>query len=187
MMTPTAIPMLLFSTKVTRQKHPGKQPYLKTSLFLLGYLIVWAGFSLLATLAQWGLSNAALVSASLVQATPLVGGLILIAAGAFQFSPIKDACLSHCRTPVGFIMTEWRKGKSGALWMGIKHGAYCVGCCWLLMALLFAVGVMNLLWMAIITIFVLIEKIAPGGEQIGKSAGVLFFIWGIWMIVGIYL
>jgi len=183
MMTPSAAPMLLFYAKIIRQKQPGREPYLKTGLFLLGYLLVWIGFSAAATLVQWALHSTSLVTMQIVRATPILGGIILISAGAFQFSQLKNACLTHCRTPVGFIMTDWREGNLGALIMGIKHGFYCVGCCWLLMALLFVAGVMNLLWMAIITIFVLVEKIVPAGDRISRYAGVLFIIWGILAIL----
>ncbi len=183
MMTPTAAPMLLFYAKISRQRRPQRRPYLGTGLFLLGYLIVWTGFSAAATFLQWGLHSASLLSTEMVRATPLIGGFLLILAGAFQFSQLKNACLTHCRTPVGFIMTEWKEGNRGALQMGIKHGYYCVGCCWLLMALLFVAGVMNLLWMAIITAFVLIEKIVPAGDRFGRYAGVLFMIWGVWLIL----
>ena len=149
----------------------------------MGYLIIWTGFSLVATLVQWALHSASLLSTGMVRATPILGGILLILAGAFQFSQLKNACLTHCRTPVGFIMTEWREGYRGALIMGIKHGYYCVGCCWLLMALLFVAGVMNLLWMAIITVFVLVEKLLPAGDRIGRYAGVLFIVWGTWLIL----
>jgi predicted metal-binding membrane protein len=179
----TAAPMLLFYAKISRQRRPQRRPYLGTGLFLLGYLIVWTGFSAAATFLQWGLHSASLLSTEMVRATPLIGGFLLILAGAFQFSQLKNACLTHCRTPVGFIMTEWKEGNRGALQMGIKHGYYCVGCCWLLMALLFVAGVMNLLWMAIITAFVLIEKIVPAGDRFGRYAGVLFMIWGVWLIL----
>ena len=182
MMTPTAAPMLLFYTKISRQRYPQNSPYPRTALFLLGYLLVWSGFSVIATVIQWGLHSAAMLSMDAVRATPIIGSLLLILAGAFQFSHLKNACLTHCRTPVGFIMTEWKEGKRGVLLMGINHGGYCVGCCWLLMALLFVLGVMNLLWMAFITVFVLVEKIVPAGDRIGRYAGVLFIIWGIWML-----
>jgi predicted metal-binding membrane protein len=182
MMTPTAVPMLLFYTKITRQRYPERSPYFRTGIFLLGYLVVWAGFSLIATVVQWGLHQAALLTTDMVQVTPIMGGALLIAAGVFQFSSVKNACLTHCRSPVGFIMTEWKEGRGGTFLMGIKHGGYCVGCCWLLMALLFVAGVMNLLWMAVITVIVLVEKLAPAGDRIGKGAGVLFILWGGWMI-----
>ena len=182
MMTPTAAPMLLFYTKINRQRYPQYSPYAKTALFLMGYLLIWFGFSIIATVVQWGLHTAAMLSTEVVRVTPTIGGLLLILAGAFQFSHLKNTCLTHCRTPVGFIMTDWKEGNLGAWLMGTKHGGYCVGCCWLLMALLFVRGVMNLLWMAIITVFVLVEKILPAGDRIGRYAGVLFIIWGTWML-----
>ena len=183
MMTPTAAPMLLFYTKINREQHNQNRPYLGTGLFLIGYLLIWTGFSAAATFVQLGLNNASLLSSGIIRATPMIGGILLIFAGAFQFSQLKNACLTHCRTPVGFIMTEWKEGNRGALQMGIKHGYYCVGCCWLLMALLFVAGLMNLLWMAIITAFILIEKIVPAGDRLGRYAGVLFIIWGFWLIL----
>ena len=107
----------------------------------------------------------------------------MLAAGIFQWSPIKYACLSHCRTPLGFIMTEWREGTKGALTMGLRHGAFCLGCCWVLMALLFVLGVMNLLWIAALAGFVLIEKIAPAGHWVGRMSGVVLLLWGAWMVL----
>lgn len=184
MMTPTAAPMLLFYTKIGRQRYPQNSPFLKTALFLLGYLFVWTGFSVIATAIQGGLHSVAILSSDVVRATPAIGGILLILAGVFQFSHLKNTCLTHCRTPVGFIMTDWKEGKRGALSMGIKHGGYCLGCCWLLMALLFVLGVMNLLWMVSITVFVLVEKIVPAGDRIGRYAGVVFIIWGVWMLFG---
>ena len=108
----------------------------------------------------------------------------MLAAGIFQWSPLKYACLSHCRTPLGFIMTEWREGTKGALTMGLRHGAFCLGCCWVLMALLFVLGVMNLLWIAALAGFVLIEKIAPAGLWVSRISGVVLMIWGAWLVVG---
>ncbi|MDA0769983.1 MAG: DUF2182 domain-containing protein, partial [Chloroflexi bacterium] len=108
----------------------------------------------------------------------------LIAAGIFQWSRLKYVCLTQCRTPLGFIMAEWREGTGGALKMGLRHGVYCLGCCWVLMALLFVLGVMNLLWIAALAAFVLVEKVARAGHWISKSTGVLLVVWGLWMIVG---
>ncbi|HKQ33317.1 MAG TPA: DUF2182 domain-containing protein, partial [Thermodesulfobacteriota bacterium] len=102
--------------------------------------------------------------------------------GVFQWTPWKYACLNHCRSPLGFLMTEWRNGAGGAFVMGLRHGTYCVGCCWLLMAVLFVTGVMNILWVAIIAAFVLMEKLAPSGEWVGKGAGVLLAGYGVWMV-----
>ena len=107
----------------------------------------------------------------------------MLAAGIFQWSSIKYACLSHCRTPWGFIMIEWREGTKGALTMGLRHGVFCLGCCWVLMALLFVLGVMNLLWIAALAGFVLIEKIAPAGHSVDRVSGVALLLWGTWMVI----
>ncbi len=120
----------------------------------------------------------------MVATSPILGGALLVAAGVFQWTPLKHACLAHCRSPLGFIMSEWREGTGGALVMGLKHGAYCVGCCWFLMGLLFVAGVMNLLWVAIIAAFVLVEKVAPAGPWVGRAAGLLLVGWGVWMAAG---
>jgi predicted metal-binding membrane protein len=149
----------------------------------MGYLVVWTGFSALAALAQWALHAEALLSPMMVSTSPVLGGALLIAAGLFQWTPLKHACLKHCRTPLSFLMTGWREGRPGAFGMGLKHGAYCAGCCWFLMALLFVAGVMNIWWVAAIAGFVLLEKAAPKGLWIGKVAGVLLATWGIWMIL----
>ena len=182
MMTPSAAPMVLTFTGINRQRGAKKQPLAPTSMFLLGYLLVWVGFSAIATLFQWGLHSAALLSPMMVATSPILGGVILLAAGAFQFTPLKHACLAHCRTPMGFILTEWREGKAGALIMGFKHGRFCLGCCWFLMALLFVAGVMNLLWIAAIAAFVLIEKIAPNGEWVSRIAGLFLIVLGMWIL-----
>ncbi|MFQ5788944.1 MAG: DUF2182 domain-containing protein [Acidobacteriota bacterium] len=179
MMVPSAAPLILLFAKVNRQKRERQDPVVPTAVFLLGYLLVWAGFSAAATLAQWGLHSAALLSPMMMSTSPLLGGMLLIGAGIFQFTPLKRACLVHCRSPLGFLMTEWREGKLGALIMGVKHGTYCVGCCWILMALLFVAGVMNLLWVATITAFVLVEKVIPRGELVGRVAGVGLMLAGV--------
>jgi predicted metal-binding membrane protein len=155
-------------------------------MFLLGYLLVWTAFSALAALAQWALHATALLSPKMVSTSPLLGGLLLIAAGVFQWTPLKRACLSHCRSPLSFLMTDWREGKFGALLMGLKHGVFCTGCCWVLMALLFVAGVMNMWWVAVITILVLIEKVVPRGLQIGRVAGVGLALWGVLMIARLF-
>ena len=184
MMVPSATPMLLTFTAFSRRKNEGHSPLLPTALFLLGYLLVWTGFSLVATLAQWILHSAALLSPMMVSNSAVLGGVIFILAGIFQWTPLKHACLRYCRTPLGFFMTEWREGARGALVMGLLHGRSCVGCCWLIMALLFVAGVMNLLWVAVITGFVLLEKVVPQGEWVARIAGLIFVVWGIWLIAG---
>ena len=153
-----------------------------TGVFLLGYLVVWAGFSALAAVSQWILHAKALLSPLMVSMSPILGGALLMIAGVFQWTPLKNACLAHCRSPLSFLMTDWREGKRGAFAMGLKHGAYCTGCCWFLMALLFVAGVMNIWWIAIIAVFVVIEKVVPHGVLVAKAVGVLLAVWGAWMI-----
>jgi predicted metal-binding membrane protein len=183
MMVPTAAPMILTFAIVNRRRLEREQPFVPTSIFLSGYLLVWGGFSLLATLAQWGLHQAALMTSMMGSATPIVGGIILLAAGAFQWTPMKYVCLKHCRTPLGFIMTEWREGKRGALTMGLKHGGFCLVCCWFLMGLLFVTGVMNLLWVALIAAYILAEKVVPTGQWLSRSVGLALIGWGAWMVM----
>ena len=187
MMTPSAAPMVLTYTKINRQQQATVKPLMGTTIFFLGYLLIWIAFSAVATLAQGGLHAATLLSPMMETTSPILGGIILITAGVFQFTPLKYACLSHCRTPMGYLMNEWREGKWGTLIMGLRHGAYCVGCCWLIMALLFVAGVMNLAWIAIIAIYVLAEKLLPGGHKLSYGIGALMAGWGIWMIVGVLL
>ncbi len=183
MMVPSAAPMILLFATVHRRQRAEGHTAVPTAVFLLGYLAVWTAFSLAATLAQWGLQTAALLSPMMVATSPLLGGALLMAAGAFQWTPLKHACLAKCRSPLGFLLTEWREGARGAFVMGLRHGAYCTGCCWALMALLFVGGVMNLLWVAAIAAFVLLEKVAPAGGVVGKAAGSALAGWGGWMVV----
>lgn len=184
MMIPSAAPMILTFSAIHRRKGEEENPVVLTIIFLLGYLVIWTVFSAGATIAQWGLHSMALLSPMMVSSSPLLGGILLLSAGIFQFTSLKHACLGHCRTPMGFLMTEWRMGKRGAFVMGIRHGNFCVGCCWLIMALLFVAGVMNLLWVATIAGFVLLEKVIPSGEWVSRIAGVLMIIWGIGLLLG---
>jgi predicted metal-binding membrane protein len=179
MMVPTAASMILMFATINRRRRDRQQPYVPTTIFLGGYLLVWTGFSALAMLAQWGLHSAALLSPMMVSTSPLLGGILLLAAGVFQWTPLKYTCLKHCRSPMGFLMTDWREGARGALMMGLKHGSYCTGCCWFLMALLFVAGVMNLLWVTAIMVFVLVEKIAPRGDLVGRVAGGVLVLAGL--------
>jgi len=183
MMVPSAAPLVLLFANVNRKRQERADPLISTGLFLLGYLLVWVGFSVAATLMQWGLHTAALISPMMVSASPVLGGLLLIAAGLFQWTPIKQACLRYCRSPLGFLTVEWREGRGRALFMGLKHGALCVGCCWALMVLLFVAGVMNLFWIAAIAAFVLIEKLAPRGAPIGLATGAVLMVAGVALLV----
>ena len=181
MMVPSVAPMLLLVAVVNRQRRQQRRPFVPTGIFLLGYLVIWSGFSLLASLLQQGLHAAAVLSSAMVLSSPFLGGGLLLAAGLFQWTPLKRACLIHCRTPLSFLMTEWREGMGGAFLMGIRHGAYCLGCCWILMGLLFVAGVMNLLWVAAISGLVLVEKLAPAGQRVSWAVGLGLVSWGAWI------
>jgi predicted metal-binding membrane protein len=183
MMMPSAAPMILAFLAVKRRRQADPASLTATLFFVLGYLAAWVLFSAAATLLQWGLHTANLLSPAMAVANPFFNGTLLLLAGAYQFTPLKNACLSSCRTPLGFLITEWRDGARGAFTMGARHGRYCVGCCWLLMALLFAVGVMNLLWGAIIAVMVLFEKVARGGQWMSRAIGLLAMAWGAWLLV----
>jgi predicted metal-binding membrane protein len=184
MMVPTAAPMILLFAMVNRRRQEEQRPFVPTAVFLLGYVLVWSGFAALAALAQWGLHTATLLSPMMVSTSPFLGGTLLLAAGIYQWTPLKYVCLSHCRAPLVFLMSEWREGHRGALLMGLRHGLFCLGCCWILMGLLFVLGVMNLLWIAALAGFILLEKVAPRGQWLGRLTGVLLIGWGAWMIVG---
>lgn len=181
MMLPTAAPMVMAFASVQRRRREGRRPYVHTGVFVAGYLVVWIAYAAAAALAQWGLHQTALLSPMMVSTSQALGAALLIAAGIYQFTPLKHVCLAKCRSPLGFIAAEWREGGTGAFQMGIRHGMYCVGCCWILMALLFVAGVMNLGWVAVIAGFVLLEKIAPGGAWVSRVAGVLLAAAGFWM------
>ena len=172
MMTPSVAPTLLMFTSILRSR--ANPPVARAGIFLIGYLLIWSGFSIAAALAQLALQGALSTGA-------VIGGVVLVAAGIFQLTPLKHACLTRCRSPQGFFITEWREGKRGALVMGLRNGVFCLGCCWLLMSLLFVAGVMNLVWMAAIAIFVLVEKMAPFGEWVSRVTGVLLIGAGVLM------
>lgn len=179
MMLPSAAPTTLLFATVLRKSDPENAPVARTYAFAAGYVAVWAAFSFAATALQWVLARAALLSPMMIIKSSTLGALVLMAAGLYQFTPLKRACLEHCRAPADFISRYWRPGVAGALRMGAWHGAYCVGCCWVLMLLLFFGGVMSLTWIAAITVFVLVEKLAPRGVQGGRLSGVLLILAGV--------
>jgi predicted metal-binding membrane protein len=183
MMLPGATPMILLFAMINRKKREAGYPFVPTGAFALGYAGAWTAFSLFATILQWALHSAALLSPMLVSTSAVLAGALFIAAGAYQLTPLKHACLKNCRSPVHFIMTRWRSGAGGALRMGLEHGAYCVGCCWFLMGLLFVLGVMNLLWVAALTILVLVEKAAPHGEWTARISGVAMLAAGLYLLI----
>ncbi|MGB5734722.1 MAG: DUF2182 domain-containing protein [Thiohalocapsa sp.] len=185
MMLPSAAPMVLMFATVNRKRRAQQRPYVPTFVFAAGYVAVWTLFSALVTLAQWPLHHWALLTPMMDNASATMAGLVLIAAGVYQWTPWKDACLQQCRSPLGFLMTEWREGAGGAFLMGLKHGWFCVGCCWALMLVLFAVGVMNMLWVAIITLFVLAEKLFPWSPTgIRAASGLLLTLSGVLVLLG---
>jgi predicted metal-binding membrane protein len=178
MMAPTAASMLLALARIGRAQAAPSGSLLPAATFLLGYLLVWTGFSLLATLAQWRLHELALVSAAGASRDAATAGVLLLAAGAFQLTPLKQACLSRCRSPLLFLMSAWRPGSWAGLRMGILHGAFCVGCCWALMALMFVGGTMNLLWAAGLMLLMIAEKLLPMGRRLSHAAGIGLMGWG---------
>ncbi len=182
MMLPSAAPMILIFAAVNRNRRQQARPFVPTAMFVVGYLAAWTGFSLLATLAQWGLHRAALLSSSMTLGHPWIGGFILIAAGMFQLTPLKRACLTRCRSPLGVLTAEWREGWRGAWAMGWRHGLFCVGCCWLLMVLLFVAGVMNVIWIAGLSLFVLVEKLQPADSSLGRWTGIGLVAWGVLLV-----
>ncbi len=168
MMLPSAAPMVAMYARVAEGR--GASPRMRVWLFAGGYVAVWIAFSAGATAAQAALDQAAMLTGAM-RVAPLMGGVILALAGAYQLSPLKRRCLRQCQSPLGFLMSHWRDGRAGAIAMGLRHGVLCVGCCWMLMALLFVAGVMNLLWVAVLTGFVLIERATRWGETLATASG----------------
>ena len=184
MMTPSVAPMILIYVRVARHAAAQGKPLAASGWFAGGYLLAWTAFSLVATAAQWALERAALLTPMMESASRILGAVMLIAAGAYQWTPFKHACLSYCRSPLFFIQSQggFRRDPAGALALGFRHGLYCIGCCWALMVLLFVGGVMNLLWIAVLAILVLVEKAFPFGWIIARLAGIVFVAAGLWLL-----
>jgi predicted metal-binding membrane protein len=185
MMVPAAAPMILMYARAARQGQSAGKPLAATGWFASGYFLAWVGFSLGATLVQWVLERLALLDARMASANILLGALVLIAVGVYQWTPIKSACLAQCHSPFRFLMSHggFRSDVVGSVRLGLLHGTYCVGCCWVLMALLFVVGVMNVLWIALLALLVLFEKLMPWGRWVARIAGVACIGAGAWMLV----
>lgn len=179
MMTPSVAPLVIIFTLINRKRQQQQNPYIPSGYLLSGYFLVWGAFSLFATLLQWLLQKIALLNPEMITTSKVLGGIILITAGIFQFTPLKNTCLRKCRSPISFIHQHWKDSKSGAFNMGIQNGIYCLGCCWILMLLLFVSGVMNILWIAIITLFVLVEKIFSALKVISLIAGIALIAYGV--------
>jgi predicted metal-binding membrane protein len=178
MMVPSAAPTVLLFATIRRKEEASNHPPVDAWVFLSGYLLMWAGFSLLATLAQWGLWRAGLLSSEMVSTSTLFGGVILLAAGLYQFTPFKNTCLRYCQSPLLFLSRHWQPDIWGVLRMGLRHGGYCLGCCWFLMALLFVGGIMNLVWIAGIALYVASEKLLPVGRGLSRVSGAILIASG---------
>jgi len=185
MMLPAAFPMVMMFARVNQNKRKAGKPYVPVVVFAGAYLLAWGIYSLAATATQWGLESVTLLQPTGSMASPVLGGTLFLAAGIYQFMPLKHVCLRQCRSPLGFVLNSWRDGVTGALAMGMNHGFYCLGCCWILMALLFAVGVMNLLWVAVIVILVLAEKLLPAGAWIARVSGTVMCAYGVSLIASV--
>ena len=181
MMTPSAAPLvLLYGLVLRRHAAPGQNSYLLSLVLLGGYLMVWLAFAIAATALQKALQPAGLLSGMMLWSkSSALSAAVLAAAGLYQLSNLKHACLAQCRSPVRFLTEHWRPGYFGSFVLGVRHGGYCVGCCWMLMALLFVGGVMNLIWIAVLTLIVLAEKLLPAGAMIGKLLGALLIVWAV--------
>lgn len=183
MMIPSATPMMLIFARVNHTRaQTGGSASIPTGMFLTGYLIMWAGFSLLATVLQWVLRAMAMMAPASLTVGPVLGGTLFLIAGVYQWTPLKAACLRRCAAPLDFLFSEWRDGAWGALVMGARYGLFCLGCCVFLMALLFAAGVMNLLWVAALAGVVLLEKLLPPTHWVGRGFGLAFVVVGLWLM-----
>jgi predicted metal-binding membrane protein len=185
MMTPSVAPLVLLYARVGRQAAAEQQPFAASAWLVLGYVLMWIGFSFIATLAQWAIERTGWLTSAMESASGVFGGLTLIAAGLYQWTPVKDACLRQCQVPLQFIQRHggFCGEALGSLGLGARHGIYCIGCCWALMALLFVGGVMNVLWITAIMILVLTEKLIPADRLISRLSGVGFLAAGVWLIV----
>lgn len=181
MMTASATPVLLLFAGTQNQRAERGVP-LSVLMFGLGYFAIWLGFSAGMAVAQGALHQAGLLSSMTVASSPRLAGAILLAAGVYQLTPAKRRCLTHCQSPLGFLMSRWREGAGGALRMGLQHGAYCLGCCWALMGVLFVVGVMNLAWVAVLSVFVLVERIGPAGAWVSRVGGAVLIVLGLILV-----
>jgi predicted metal-binding membrane protein len=183
MMLPSAVPVILLAAALNAKAQPGRPPYGATAWFVAGYLVAWGGFSIAAVAAQWWLSQVRALAPMLHLRDAHVAASLLVAAGLWQFTPWKRACLQQCRSPLAFLTQRRRAGSLGALVMGLEHGGYCLRCCWLLMALLFVGGVMNLFWIGGLALIVLVEKALPAGQRFARALGAVLLICGLAVVM----
>lgn len=179
MMLPGATPMVQLYDHLARRTETTAVAGTRTGIFVAAYLALWSLFSLGATLMQWGLQSLFLLTPMGASTSPAVTAALFLVAALYQFTPLKRACLTACRTPLGFLTTEWRSGDKGAFLLGLRHGALCIGCCWALMALIFVGGTMNLTWMAALTLAVTVEKMAFGGKWFDVGIGIVLLAAGL--------
>jgi predicted metal-binding membrane protein len=179
MMTPSAAPLVLLYRRVLHH-HEARNIALSMILLLAGYLAAWLAFSIGAALLQNALQPTGLMSEMMLWSkSATLSAVVLAAAGIYQLTPMKQACLTQCRSPAHFLTAHWRPGMAGSFLLGVRHGAYCVGCCWMLMAVLFVVGIMNLIWIGVLSLIVLAEKALPAGGRIGRAFGVVLICWSV--------
>jgi len=183
MMLPSAFPVILLMANINQKRQTNGLSYTPTLFFVLGYLLTWCFYSLIISALQYTLHHIEILNSMMVSNNNIFSASLLIFAGCYQFSPFKHKCLHLCRSPLSLIASNWREGIIGALSLGIKHGSYCLGCCWFLMALLFVAGVMNLTWILILTLVVLVEKLTPNGEILSKILGVALIFYGLSYLV----
>lgn len=182
MMLPTALPLVLLFGRFWRARNPAMGAGGATAQLVLGYLAAWFVFGVVAGVLQYGLEHAGVVTPVMGKLrSAAAGGAVLVGAGLFQLTPLKTACLARCRSPLMFLMTRWRGGPYGSFTMGLDHGFFCLGCCWALMLVMFVAGVMNLIWMAALTVLMTLEKVVPRGELLARATGVALVVAGTWL------
>jgi predicted metal-binding membrane protein len=185
MMLPSATPVVLLAAALNRRSRAPEPPFGPTPAFVAGYLLAWGAFSVVAIALQWGFDRVGWINSMGVSVQPVLSGVLLLAAGAWQFTPWKQACLNHCRSPVDFLVAHQGSGVGAALRTGMLHGAWCLGCCWFLMLLLFVGGVMNLYWIIGLAVYVWLEKVTPIGARLSRWLGVGLMLWGGALLLGI--
>jgi len=184
MMTPSATPMFLTYARIGRQIEALSRPLAATVWFAVGYFLVWVGFALLATLLQWALDRSALLDFTMTTTSSVLGGLLFVSAGLYQWTSLNELCLAQCQRPFEFVMRHggYRRDARGSIMLGLRHGAYCVGCCWTLMALLLVGGVMNLLWIVLLALLAFLERVPSMGRLIARLAGIVLIAAGAWLV-----
>lgn len=186
MMLPAVVPFVTLYTRIYHSKKSTGQIAAPVALFISGYLLAWSVYSVGATLLQWYLHTTELITPAMESGSYLLSGVILLIAGGYQWTALKDACLKHCHTPMGYLLTNWRDGYRGAVRMGWGHGLFCIGCCWALMLIMLAVGMMNMLWLLVLTLFIFFEKTLIPNRTGRVITGLLLLVWGgYWMILGL--